>query len=1012
MEGISILTADQVKDVQTIIQQMLAPGAGDKKISQLDAIPSVADADLAAIVDATDATTKKATALQFKDYVNAGKPGGKTIVGGTASGEDLILVSTSHGTKGDVIVKDGALVLNNDSPDYIFCERETVGDGPNLTITAAAGLPSGAEARAGGNLSLNSGSGINVGSTDGEILFGIGASLVGKFDLNGKFELTTGTGVNEIITSISAASTDDTIPTGAAVWAAIAVENLWNRAGTELTPTNADDDVDMKKGKTIYGDGTDTMYTFLEYNNASTTKPVVKWSSTIGGLGHYHGLHLEVQESGKAVGLHTESYTAAAYNILSTRNVNFTVQDFIGYMSTGQLQSGTRHLWARQFDAPSGDLIYQSINDAVLTNRFKLDFATGLLSVGTTNYETLVLADNDIPNRKFVMDAVATVDTWDEVMHLGSSFTIADTENLSATITQNDTTNNPPALVIANTGSGNDITLPNININGFVISADTGVLTLSVTSGNILNQADGNFGVDVDGDITLDTSAGDVNFIIPNGSIKFNDEVSTFFTTSEFQIFKNSAPDVSLWSSSAVASEDANLNLVRSRGTIGTPTIVADNDLIGNINFIGYDGGAFRNGAEIRGEMNGTPSTGVLPCDLVFYVNAGAGVATEGMRLVKDKSLKIDKINELTGAAGVTIDSVLCKDGALVLPMNANIGAIVIESRPDGHQNGLIMHKASSTKNSLLAWYDDTLANYTWYIGEWGSHDLRIMDRVGSNDAIIVKSNTAEVLLPLVYGDTVSTSPEVLHIQSDGQLGKSTTATPTFGGLTVAADTDVTVALGNAKLGSPVSDIMYLSHYDTNNATDYAIKQLASGRTCLNSKSGTQTDICVNNVAQVNVDATKTTLTNYLNQQGIFAEIYVADASAAQSIATGAGYTKSTAFTTDGQSANCTAAAASDKITITQTGIYRVSGSCSGTSGKANLTWRGAAFLNGVEQNQVHFKRKFTTTTDSGDMGFTGFIDVTSVPWDLDFRLRHDDGANQNFTIEYANLNVEYMGAT
>lgn len=43
--------------------------AGDKKISQLDAIPSIHDDDLLAIVDDTDTTTKKATAAQFKEHV-------------------------------------------------------------------------------------------------------------------------------------------------------------------------------------------------------------------------------------------------------------------------------------------------------------------------------------------------------------------------------------------------------------------------------------------------------------------------------------------------------------------------------------------------------------------------------------------------------------------------------------------------------------------------------------------------------------------------------------------------------------------------------------------------------------------------------------------------------------------------------------------------------------------------------------------------------------------------------
>jgi hypothetical protein len=144
--------------------------------------------------------------------------------------------------------------------------------------------------------------------------------------------------------------------------------------------------------------------------------------------------------------------------------------------------------------------------------------------------------------------------------------------------------------------------------------------------------------------------------------------------------------------------------------------------------------------------------------------------------------------------------------------------------------------------------------------------------------------------------------------------------------------------------------------------------------------------------------------------EGIFGEIYVADASAQQSIPTGVTYTKSTAFTTNGESSNVTVDAANDKITLIEIGRYRVEGAFSGQSVTANVLFRGAAFLNGVEQNQIHFKRKFTSANDSGSMGFTGFINVTSVPVDLDFRLRHDNAGSINLIIEYANLNVEYMG--
>ena len=47
-----------------------------------------------------------------------------------------------------------------------------------------------------------------------------------------------------------------------------------------------------------------------------------------------------------------------------------------------------------------------------------------------------------------------------------------------------------------------------------------------------------------------------------------------------------------------------------------------------------------------------------------------------------------------------------------------------------------------------------------------------------------------------------------------------------------------------------------------------------------------------------------------------------------------------------------------------------------------------------------------------GSASFTGFIDVTTASTDLDVRVRHDNGAAANITIEYANLNVQYVGET
>lgn len=108
--------------------------------------------------------------------------------------------------------------------------------------------------------------------------------------------------------------------------------------------------------------------------------------------------------------------------------------------------------------------------------------------------------------KKYVDDQVATVDTWDEVMHNGESFTSANTENLSCTINQNDVTNNPAALVITNTGSGNDITSPNFTlINGAVTGTSLSDGTASISSGAVSS-------------VTTISQAGNYTNTLPAGS--------------------------------------------------------------------------------------------------------------------------------------------------------------------------------------------------------------------------------------------------------------------------------------------------------------------------------------------------------------------------------------------------------------------------------------------------------------------------------------------------------------
>jgi hypothetical protein len=148
-------------------------------------------------------------------------------------------------------------------------------------------------------------------------------------------------------------------------------------------------------------------------------------------------------------------------------------------------------------------------------------------------------------------------------------------------------------------------------------------------------------------------------------------------------------------------------------------------------------------------------------------------------------------------------------------------------------------------------------------------------------------------------------------------------------------------------------------------------------------------------------------------EDGTYGNIHVHTATAAaQSIPTGTTYTKSTGFSDNGLSSNMTADATNDKLTITKAGVYSVYHNSSFSSGTANVIWWGALFLGGVEQNQCHWQRKTSSSGDVGSAGQSCLIDVTSVPADLDLRVRHDNGGSINYTMDYAGITATYEGET
>jgi len=142
-----------------------------------------------------------------------------------------------------------------------------------------------------------------------------------------------------------------------------------------------------------------------------------------------------------------------------------------------------------------------------------------------------------------------------------------------------------------------------------------------------------------------------------------------------------------------------------------------------------------------------------------------------------------------------------------------------------------------------------------------------------------------------------------------------------------------------------------------------------------------------------------------------YAEINISDGAAAQTIATGAGYTKSTAFASDGEYNGCTADSANDKITTITAGRYRANVTINFEIDTANTRVDFAVFVDGAIQDNMKCYLECAAATTEYTMSMSGFIDVAAAK-DVDLRVRHDDAGNVDVTIINANLNITQVGGS
>jgi hypothetical protein len=157
----------------------------------------------------------------------------------------------------------------------------------------------------------------------------------------------------------------------------------------------------------------------------------------------------------------------------------------------------------------------------------------------------------------------------------------------------------------------------------------TGDLVLSADHAN--GNANSYIGFHVDGDekSRIDSSG---RLLVGTSSTSGSDHL--------LQVRSDSGRCAEFFTANASAAVGPYANFSRSKGSAGSPTVVANNDRLGTLLFNGYSGAAsaYRNAAEISAFVDGEPDTSGdttdMPGRLVFATTAdGASSPTERMRI-------------------------------------------------------------------------------------------------------------------------------------------------------------------------------------------------------------------------------------------------------------------------------------------------------------------------------------------------------------------------------------------
>ena len=258
-----------------------------------------------------------------------------------------------------------------------------------------------------------------------------------------------------------------------------------------------------------------------------------------------------------------------------------------------------------------------------------------------------------------------------------------------------------------------------------------------------------------DGDSGFWESADDVLHVGTNGSPRVNVDASGrvgIGITPEWNFHVGSAAGGHYFGRYSADTAPSTICLDKSRhATVGSHTVVQDNDIVGALIFKGSDGSAFRNAAVIRCDIDGTPGSSDMPGELLFQVTPdGSATSATAMTISPDKTVTLAG-NLVVSGTTTTIDSTTLT----VDDKNIELGSVASPSDTTADGGGITLKGATdktiSWSNSQDAWVynqgitvgaNDTGHDVTFYGAAAGA--AMIWDE--SADSLLVRGATADAV--------------------------------------------------------------------------------------------------------------------------------------------------------------------------------------------------------------------------------------------------------------------------